>query len=237
MNLLLFFVILVISFIVVRIGAIAFELTGVDWSLAKFQALSCFTGTGFTTKESELITANSQRRRIASVLMVLGNAGLVSLVATFANSLRSDVLDFKLPFLGSVLPYRIVPLVNVIIIAVVLFFGYKFFNKTNISRKLTRALRVKIINRDMVKRVSFEELVISTGGYGISSIKICDSSPVLNKTLQESHLRSWDITVLAIERNRETIPNPQAAMKIILDDTLICFGKLENIRSKLCEIS
>jgi len=63
MNLILFIAILIVSFIVVRIGAIAFELTGLEWSLAKFQALSCFTGTGFTTKEAELITGHPQRRR------------------------------------------------------------------------------------------------------------------------------------------------------------------------------
>ncbi|MBE3143376.1 MAG: hypothetical protein IMZ61_05555, partial [Planctomycetes bacterium] len=55
MNVLLFLTLIIISFIVVRIGAIAFQLTGLEWSLAKFQALSCFTGTGFTTKEAELI--------------------------------------------------------------------------------------------------------------------------------------------------------------------------------------
>lgn len=37
MNLMLFIVIVVASFIVVRVGAIAFELTGLEWSLAKFQ--------------------------------------------------------------------------------------------------------------------------------------------------------------------------------------------------------
>jgi hypothetical protein len=42
MNLILFLVALIASFIVVRIGAIAFQLTGLDWPLAKFQALSCF---------------------------------------------------------------------------------------------------------------------------------------------------------------------------------------------------
>jgi Trk-type K+ transport system membrane component len=236
MNLVLFFVILIISFVVVRIGAIAFELTGVDWSLAKFQALSCFTGTGFTTKESELITTNSQRRRIASVLMVLGNAGLVTLIATFANSLRSDVLEFPIPFLGSVIPDRFLPLANVVVMVALLYIGYKLFNKTNISRKLTKAIRIRIINREMVKRVSFEELAISTGGYGISSIKISSDSPVLGKSLQESNLREWDITILAIERNKETIPNPKASMKIVENDTLICFGKLESIRSRLCDI-
>ena len=88
MNVLLFIVTIAISFIVVRIGAIAFELTGLEWSLAKFQALSCFSGTGFTTKEAELITGNPQRRRIASILIVLGHAGFVTFIATFANSLR-----------------------------------------------------------------------------------------------------------------------------------------------------
>ena len=80
-------IVIFVSFVVVRIGAIAFELTGLEWSLAKFQSLSCFTGTGFTTKEAELITGNPQRRKIASVLMVLGNAGLVILIASFVSSL------------------------------------------------------------------------------------------------------------------------------------------------------
>lgn len=76
MNLLLFALTLLVSFIIVRIGAIAFELTGVELSLAKFQSLSCFTGTGFTTRGSGIITSNIQRRKVASILMVLGNAGL-----------------------------------------------------------------------------------------------------------------------------------------------------------------
>ena len=69
MNLILFIIAIVAAFIIVRIGAIAFQLTGLEWSLAKFQALSCFTSTGFTTKEAELITGNPQRRRIASILI------------------------------------------------------------------------------------------------------------------------------------------------------------------------
>ena len=106
MNILLFIVTIIISFIVVRIGAIAFQLTGLEWSLAKFQSLSCFSGTGFTTKEAELITGNPQRRHIVSILMVLGNAGLVTLVATFANTLRPSIRlpEFTIPFLHLVFP-------------------------------------------------------------------------------------------------------------------------------------
>jgi Trk-type K+ transport system membrane component len=78
MNLILFIVTIAISFLVVRIGAIAFQLTGLEWALAKFQSLSCFSGTGFTTREAELITGNPQRRKIATSLMILGNAGHAS---------------------------------------------------------------------------------------------------------------------------------------------------------------
>ena len=71
MSVILFIMVLVASFIIVRIGAVGFQLTGLEWSLGKFQSLSCFSGTGFTTREAELITGDKRRRRIASVLMEL----------------------------------------------------------------------------------------------------------------------------------------------------------------------
>ena len=239
MNLILFFTVLVVSFIVVRIGAVAFELTGLEWSLAKFQALSCFTGTGFTTRESELITGHQQRRRIASVLIVLGHAGLVSLIATFANSLRTDVLmpDFTIPILKSVIPSHLFPWVNLLVIAVIVAMIFKLFSNTKLSIFLTNMLRSHIVKKELIKPVSFAELMVMTGGYGISQIEICKDNPIINKKLMDSGLRAHDITVLAIERGRQTIPNPAADTNIQLDDRLICFGKLGNIRKQLCVIS
>lgn len=46
MNLILFITTLLIALVTVRVGAVAFQLTGLEWSLAKFQALSCFTWGG-----------------------------------------------------------------------------------------------------------------------------------------------------------------------------------------------
>lgn len=236
MNLLLFIIIIVVAFIVVRIGAIAFQLTGLEWSLAKFQALSCFTGTGFTTKEAELITGHPQRRRIASVLIVLGHAGLVTLIATFANSLRTDLImaKFTIPLLHSVVPSAYVPWINLVIIVFAIYTIYKIFTNYKFASKLTDILRSHIVKKEIVKPVSFEELVVATGGYGVSQIEVCKDSPILNKTLIESGLRQHDITVLTIERGGEVIPNPAANTKIILGDRLVCFGKLGNIRDKVC---
>ena len=235
MNLLLFITVLIIAFIIVRIGAIAFQLTGLEWSLAKFQALSCFTATGFTTKEAELITATRQRRRIASVLIVLGHAGLVTMIATFANSLnpRGITNKIEIPFLPDVIPTGFLPLINLAVIAVAIYVIYKVFTKTKFAKKLTNVLRGKIIKKEIFKRVSFEELLLATGGYGVSKIDVHKDCPVLDMTLLEAKLRKLDITVLAIVRADKTIPNPSAKSRILLGDELLCFGRLDNIRNQL----
>ena len=234
MNSILFIIVLIISFIIVRIGAIAFQLTGLEWSLAKFQALSCFTATGFTTKEAELITSNPRRRRIASVLIVLGHAGLVTMIATFANSLRPPAIANKLsvPFLPFDIPEGVLPWINLTVLTVSIYIIYKVFTNTNFARKLTNILRARIVKRDIIKPVSFEELAVATGGYGVSKIRIRQDHPVLDKALSESELRRDDITVLAIIRADRTIPNPLADTKILSGDELICFGKLGSIRKK-----
>jgi len=235
--LVVFILALIVSFTVVRIGAIAFQLTGLEWSLAKFQALSCFSGTGFTTKESELITSNKQRRKIATILIILGNAGFVIMIATLAGSLMPNketiIAKFSESFLPFSVPAFLVVWINLAIIVIVVYSIYRIFTYENFVMKMTTILRKKIIKKEIFQKVSFEELLLATGGYGISRITVNSGSPVLGKTLSKSELRNYDITVLAIVRGEETIPNPQANIKILLSDELICFGKLENIKNKI----
>jgi hypothetical protein len=233
MNLVLFITVLVISFIIVRIGAIAFHLTGLGWSLAKFQALSCFTSTGFTTKEAELVTANRQRRRIASVLIVLGHAGLVTMVATFANTLRPQATAWSIPFLPGSIEPRVLPWINLGIVVVAIYAIYRVFTNTNLARKLTNALRERLIKREIIEQVTFEELAVATGGYGISKVQISKDSWVLDKSLAESQLRSRNVNVLAVIRGADTIPNPPPDTRVTLGDELLCFGKLGDIRNAL----
>jgi hypothetical protein len=232
----LFILTLVVSFVVVRIGAIAFQLTGLEWSLAKFQALSCFSGTGFTTKESELITSDKQRRKIATILIILGNAGFVIMIATLASSVfpqKTILSKLSESFLPVDIPPDLVKWVNLAIILAVVYGIYKVFTHEKFVRKMTTFLRRKIIKREIFQKVSFEELLLATGGYGISRIKVSAGSPVLNKTIMKSQLRDYDIMVLATVRGGETIPNPPANMKILPGDELICFGKLENIKNRI----
>jgi Trk-type K+ transport system membrane component len=236
MSLTLFVIVMVVSFVVVRIGAIALQMTGLDWSLAKFQSLSCFTGTGFTTRESELITSNPQRRRIASVLMVLGNAGLVVMIASFADSMRPGRTlweNVSRRFLPFEIPSALIPWINITFVMVTLYVLHRVFTHEKFSTPMNRFLRQRIIRKDVFKPVTFQELLVATGGYGVSRIKVQAGSPVAGKTLAESQLRSYDVTVLAIERQGYTTPNPPANMTMELGDDLVCFGKLESIHRRV----
>ena len=235
MDVVLFIIVLIASFIAVRIGAIAFQLTGLEWTLAKFQALSCFTGTGFTTKEAELITTNKQRRRIASLLMVLGNAGFITLIATTASALNPKtaiIAKLSESFLPFPVPEAVVPWINIIIIIIAVYVVYKLSTNRKIAGKITNSLRTKILKKQIIKRVSFEELLFLTGGYGVSRIDVDKKSPLVGKSLAESDLRKDDIMVLAIVRDETTISNPNANTKIMPADELISFGNLENIRKR-----
>jgi len=237
MGAVLFMIVLIASFIIVRIGAVAFQLTGLEWSLAKFQSLSCFSGTGFTTKEAELITNDPRRRRIASILIVLGNAGLVTMIATVASALNPEqvlIVRFSESFLPFSIPSAMVPWINLIVIIVGLLVIYKISTNRKIAGKITLYLRKRIRKKELLKPVSFEELLFLTGGYGITRIEVCENSPLIDRTLMESDLRKNDITVLAVVRGSETIPNPTALVTIHKGDELIAFGKLQNIRSNVC---
>lgn len=227
MHLILFVATLVISFVVVRIGAVAFQLTGLEWSLAKFQALSCFTGTGFTTREAELIVGHPRRRQIASILMVFGNAGLVALIATFANSLRPIWSGVGSRF--ALLWTGLGPLVNLVIIGAVLYLLFRFLTRSERLRRLTDYLRNRVRASGLVEPVSVEELVVASGGYGVARAEIRDGSPFIGRTLSNAGLRVRDILVLVIRRGDEAIPNPPASTRIEQGDSLLCFGRRDQI--------
>ena len=85
------FVILSLSVFLIRVASVALRVTGLADSSARFQALSAFTGTGFTTSEAESVVNYPIRRSIVTMLMIIGNMGLVTVLATIVVSMvRTD---------------------------------------------------------------------------------------------------------------------------------------------------
>ena len=146
----------------------------------------------------------------------------------------SYFLNISESFLPFPIPSATVPWINISVIILGLFVIYKISTNRKIAGKFTRFLRKRIQKRELLKPVTFEELLFLTGGYGISRIEVCEGSPLIDKLLLESDLRKNDITVLAIVRGNETMPNPTALVTIHRGDELITFGKLQNIRSNIC---
>jgi len=236
MSVFLFIAVVIIAYFVVRIGAAAFELTGLDPEQANFQSVSAFTGTGFTTRESELVAAHKERRKIASILMILGSAGFVTLIATLVSTITPDNKSVAIiPVLADYLPFILVPYANLCIVLLLLLLIYRIFHSSRLSHILMSKLQQQMIDKKLIQRTRFEELLLNAEGYGIAQVEITKKNPLLNKTLSESRLRTHDILVLSIERGSEYIVNPTANARINLRDTLVCFGKLENIRELACE--
>ena len=63
---------------------------------ALFQALSAFSGTGFTTPEAESIVNHPARRRITMLLMIVGTAGIATVIVSSMSHVVTRV-DYRLP--------------------------------------------------------------------------------------------------------------------------------------------
>lgn len=68
-------------------------------------------------------------------------------------------------------------------------------------------------------------------GYGVAEIQIKRNSDIKGKILDQAGFREKDIVVMSIKRDHLTISNPKATREIMENDTLLCFGKLENMKS------
>ena len=71
-----------LSLLIVCIGAIALAMTGLSEEVARFRALSAFSGAGFTTGEAEHVVATPARRRVVAFLIRAGSAGVVTAIST-----------------------------------------------------------------------------------------------------------------------------------------------------------
>jgi len=78
--------IVLIILAIIKLGSVAFQLTGMEPKMAMFQSLSAFTNTGFTTSAAESVVQHRRRRVIAAVLMIIGYIGIVGVIVTLIRS-------------------------------------------------------------------------------------------------------------------------------------------------------
>ncbi|GAB1259149.1 RimK family alpha-L-glutamate ligase [Aurantivibrio plasticivorans] len=70
-------------------------------------------------------------------------------------------------------------------------------------------------------------------GYGVSEIYVPEGSKFVGMTLEETKLYDQDINTLTLYRGSKSIPNPKKTRVLEANDKILCFGKLESMRSMI----
>ena len=207
---------IIISFLVVRAAGIALMMTGLDANKAKFQALSAFSGTGFTTKEAETVTNHPDRRKIIAWLMVLGNAGIVTvIVATTSSFIYSKETDL--------------PLTILVLVAGILLI-YKLATRRKIIMGWENFVEKRLLKKRYLEEGATEDLLHLIEGYGLVKRLVSEKSHINGKALLDFKLPAKGILVLGIERDNKWIPIPKAQEVIKPGDGLIVYGAYDKLR-------
>lgn len=213
-----FLLILIISILVNKVATIALAHTGMSHETAKFQARSAFSGVGFTTTEAEEVVNHPVRRHILMMLMLLGNAGIV----TAGTSL---ILAFVNPQSGA-LPWP----ARVLIIGggagVLWFLSSSHIFDRSLAMIINWAFRhwTQLDTRDYVNLLHLKE------EYRVKEMKIQKNDWLANRTLEELALNEEGALVLGINRSDgRFIGAPIKKTKIKVGDAIIIYGREETI--------
>jgi hypothetical protein len=210
-------VIALVSLLAVRVGSTALMMTGLSWDTASFQSYSAFFGVGFTTKEAEMVVNHPVRRRIIRDLILAGNVGLTSALATLIVTLlqsSSDGDTFKMIgwLLGGLL-------------------GLYFISRLGWVQKILDHLIQHALERaGLVRALDYELLLRIQHGYVVSEIEVLPDTYLAGRTLRDT--RPWDrgVVILAIKRDGKTHPGiPSRDDLIQSGDVLTAYGKEKDL--------
>ena len=210
---------LVISLLVTRIGAVAFQLTGLAQEVARFQARSAFTGVGFTTSEAEKIVNHPVRRKIAALLMLSGNLGIAFVIASMIAAVSSAGTGSSfIQFLVLVALFGGLGVLYVI--------GTRPWVDQTISRIIEWAL-LKWTTLDVRDYVSLLHLA---DGYVVLELVVNESDWITNRSLAEAALSAEGVLVLGLHREfGKYIGSPNGKTEVHIGDTLSLYGPIDRL--------
>jgi hypothetical protein len=207
-----------VTILAVKIGTIALRLTGMEERRASFQALSAVTGTGFTTREAEMVMVDPRRRRIIGILMVFGNVVLVTLISLLVTVFMNRSQWFAVP-------------IQVVLLGIGGILFYALLHMRGFTGRIKEWLYRKMMARMRVQEHLVCEVLALAEGYGVAEVWVRPELPFAGKTLAEARLREQGMLVLAIRREDRVLPSPSGDERILPEDRLICYGELARIHA------
>ena len=213
--------IIFVSFLIVRAGAVALMMTGMDQKKARFQSLSAFSGTGFTTRESELIVNNPRRRQIVTWLIILGNAGIVTVIVSATSSIVTSQ-GYQLP-------------ISVVAIIVGAFVIYRLISRTGIGKYWENFIEKRLIKSRIFEEGTMEDLVHIAEEYGLAQVTVSAESNLVGRSLVDINSDENPFWIVGIKRGKQWISLPHSTEIIETSDKLVVYGDLDYLRNFFME--
>ena len=213
----------------IEVFSVAFKLTGLATNKIKFQVASLFTASGFTTQESELITNDDRRRRIAVTCMYTGHIFSVVIMGLIINVLISIGNSINADRSGRTYTewYFIVFYISLGIFLLVLILKIPPINK-----RFQKLLENIAINTSKGRRES--NIITVLDYYGKSAIV----EVVLNKlpdfanevSLYDMALtKKYALILLSLRRGNRRVSISKDTM-LVKGDIIVAYGHINDIR-------
>ena len=212
--------------LVIEIFSVAFKLTGLATSKIRFQVASLFTGTGYTTAESELVVNDKRRRKIATACAYTGHI--------FSVVIMGLVINVFFSIGASISSERVTPTFTE-------WYFIMFYISSGIFL-LVLLTKIPPINKRFQKFL--ESIAINSHKHNKNIVTVLDmygkfaiSEVLLNiipdfakeKSLYEMGLnKRYSINVLSIKRGKRVLEATKDTM-FTKGDTLVMYGLLSDI--------
>jgi hypothetical protein len=211
--------VVVLSILVTRVATVALTHTGLSKEAARFQARSAFSGVGFTTSESEKVVSHPVRRRILMLLMLLGNAGIVT-------AMTSLILGFISAQSAGSITLRIVILLSGLVLL------WTVASSQWLDQRLSKIISRALKSYTRLDVQDYASLLHLAGEYEVTELQVEPEDWLANETLQDLKLRDEGVLVLGITREDDSyIGAPKGPTKILPGDILILYGRSTALES------
>lgn len=214
----------VVSSLIIRMGSLALIMTGLSADTSSFQAYSAFFGVGFTTSEAELVVNHPVRRRIIRDLIVAGNIGLPTAIATGvvsfvgSKSTGADRAE-QLALLA----------VGFAVIWVIGRLGF-------VRKAVDWSIRAALKRAGVVHATDYDTLLRVQSGYSITEVGLSEMSPLVGRSLGVLRLRDQGVVILGIVRaTGEYVGVPVGTTLIQRGDVFTVYGRDSDIQAAFAD--
>nr|WP_285876766.1 TrkA C-terminal domain-containing protein [Fictibacillus phosphorivorans] len=201
--------------IVIEINVLLFTFTGLKKEIARFQVISMFTATGFTTGESELILEHPIRRRLSTFLILFGAFSLAVVISAISSMLSDEFRSIELG-----------------IIILVLIGLYLILTIPKLKRNLEKSFKGHLEKQYNLCDLPIRDVMYFDEEDIVIELPIHESSSIIGKKLKDVIDIEDDIMVLFIKRGDVIIRKDSYTNEIQEGDMLYLYGNHESLNKK-----